>query len=139
MLAMAPTASSADAMVGSSNATGPSRVGQMRSMARRSAAGWPWVAKAITAFVRFSAAASNRRSAATVRLLRAPRGRPAGLPLWPGWNFIEVLLGFTGGTRPHPPQAADEEFALSAFFAFLQLQAICRRSTGATDRRFLPP
>jgi len=53
-------------------------------MQARSAAGSPSSARAIAARVSSPALSSSSFSAMMVALLRDPRGRPAGLPLWPG-------------------------------------------------------
>jgi len=73
--------SAALAIGGSSNAMGRSlRGGTRRSMQRRSAVVSPASASAMAFRVRASASPSSKDSAAIVERLRAPFGRPAGLP-----------------------------------------------------------
>jgi len=79
-------ASSAHLTVGSSSAGG------IRSTHRRIAVGLPHCARATINLAVSSAVAANTSCIAMVFLLRAPGGRPAGLPLWPGWNRMTVLL-----------------------------------------------
>ena len=71
----------------------------MRSMQARSAARSPSSARAITALVSSPALSSNSCSAITVALLRDPRGRPAGLPLWPGRKGMSVSPRFDVGRQ----------------------------------------
>jgi len=83
----AATASAAVSILGRSNATARSRRGgSRRSTQSRNAATFPSSAIATTLRVSASASSSIRASIASVALLRAPFGRPLGLPLWPGSN-----------------------------------------------------
>ena len=49
----------------------------------------PCFAKSIALRVSAYASPSSKVSAAIVALLRAPPGRPWGLPLCPGWNVMD--------------------------------------------------
>src|SRR5712672_602028 len=65
---------------------------QTRSRHKRSAAMSPALARSIATLASTSASSANTFSAAIVCLLHAPRGRPAGLPLWPFWNCMPNFL-----------------------------------------------
>jgi hypothetical protein len=62
--------------------------GAMRSRQRRMAARFPLLPSSTALRVIVSASPSSKFSTATVVLLRAPFGRPDGLPLWPGSNGL---------------------------------------------------
>ena len=84
---IALAASWALVIVGTANSISRSlRGGTSRSMHSRSAVVSPASASSTAFRVRASASPSSNDSAAIVERLREPRGRPAGLPDWPGRN-----------------------------------------------------
>src|SRR5436305_9527763 len=82
------------------------RGGARRSMHSLIAVMSPDLARSITLRVIASASPSNMLCSSTVDLLRAPRGRPAGLPLWPFRNFIDALLELRVATERAPAYPA---------------------------------
>jgi hypothetical protein len=65
-------------------------VGRTHSAHIRMATALPRWAQSMMSRTAFEARSASSCSLAMVALLRAPGGRPAGLPLCPGWNFTGV-------------------------------------------------
>ena len=87
MALVAATVSATLSSGGRSSVTGSYlRGGSSRSMQMRSAAMFPCLARLIAVRAMLSPSRSSISCSAIVALLRDPRGRPAGFPLWPFSN-----------------------------------------------------
>ena len=89
----------------------------MRSRHRRKAVRSPDLASSIALRVSVSASPSSRASIASVVLLRAPFGLPAGLPDWPGLNqwsgFLSLRWFYSGQLSARHQATAVETSALA--------------------------
>jgi len=65
-------------------------LGRAHSATIRMATALPRWAQLMMSRTAFEARSASSCSLAMVALLREPGGRPAGLPLCPGWNFMGV-------------------------------------------------